>query len=349
MTREPNSAGRIADRIPATIVTGFLGSGKTTLIKRLLETANGRRMALIVNEFGDVGFDADLLAGCGEAACGKDDIVELANGCICCTVADDFLPVMEALLARVSPPDHIIIETSGLALPQPLVKAFNWPSVKGRVTVDGVVTVVDAEAVAAGRVAADEAAITRQREADEALDHDSPIEELFEDQLRCADLVVLSKTDLVSDIQLAAVEAAIAADTRDDARTLRSSIAGLPCDILLGVGAGAENDATSRMSHHEMAGSPDHEHDDFDSFSIASEAPDREISEARIRAAMAVDGVLRIKGLVALAGRETPLAVQAVGPRVESWFRDTPSQNPSLVVIGLADMDRLAVESALKG
>ena len=336
-------------RIPATIVTGFLGSGKTTLIRRLLETANGRRMALIVNEFGEVGFDGELLADCGEAACGKDDIVELANGCICCTVADDFLPVMEALLARDMPPDHIIIETSGLALPQPLVKAFNWPSVKGRVTVDGVVTVVDAEAVAAGRVAADEAAIARQREADDALDHDSPIEELFEDQLRCADLVVLSKTDLVSDSQLATVEAAIAPDRRDAARTIRSSITGLPSDILLGVGAGAEDDTLSRKSHHEMAGSDDHEHDDFDSFSLAVQAPDREISEARIKAAMAVAGVLRIKGLVALAGRPTPLAVQAVGPRVESWFWGEPAASPRLVVIGLADMDRLAVESALKG
>ena len=147
---EVNSTGRI----PATIVTGFLGSGKTTLIRRLLETANGRRMALIVNEFGDVGFDGELLADCSEETCGRDDIVELANGCICCTVADDFLPAMEALLARDTPPDHIIIETSGLALPQPLVKAFNWPGVRERVTVDGVVTVVDAEAVAAGRVAA---------------------------------------------------------------------------------------------------------------------------------------------------------------------------------------------------
>ena len=336
-------------RIPATIVTGFLGSGKTTLIKRLLETANGQRMALIVNEFGEVGFDGELLADCGEAACGKDDIVELANGCICCTVADDFLPVMEALLARDMPPDHIIIETSGLALPQPLVKAFNWPSVKGRVTVDAVVTVVDAEAVAAGRVAADEAAITRQRESDDALDHDSPIEELFEDQLRCADLVVLSKTDLVSDIQIATVEAAIAADRRDDARTIRSGIGGLPSDILLGVGASAEDDTKTRKSHHEMAGADDHEHDDFDSFSIAIEAPDRQISEARIRAAMAVDGVLRIKGLVALSDRATPLAVQAVGPRVESWFRDEPAASLRLVVIGLADMDRLAVENALKG
>jgi cobalamin biosynthesis protein CobW len=340
-----NSTGRI----PATIVTGFLGSGKTTLIRRLLGTANGRRMALIVNEFGDVGFDGELLADCGEETCGKDDIVELANGCICCTVADDFLPAMEALLARQAPPDHIIIETSGLALPQPLVKAFNWPGVRERVTVDAVVTVVDSEAVAAGRVAADEAAIARQRRGDDALDHDSPIEELFEDQLRCADLVVLSKTDLVSDIQIAGVEAMIAPNRRDAARTIRSGIAGLPSDILLGVGAGAEADTTTRQSHHEMAGSDDHEHDDFDSFSIAVEAPDRIVAEARIRAAMAVAGVLRIKGLVVLAGRATPLAVQAVGPRVESWFRDEPAASPNLVVIGLAGMDRMAIEVALRG
>ena len=340
-----NSTGRI----PATIVTGFLGSGKTTLIKRLLETANGRRMALIVNEFGDVGFDGELLADCGQAACGRDDIVELANGCICCTVADDFLPAMEALLARDMPPDHIVIETSGLALPQPLVKAFNWPGVKGRVTVDAVVTVVDAEAVAAGRVAADETAIARQRQGDDALDHDSPIEELFEDQLRCADLVVLSKTDLVDDGQIARVEAAIAPDRRKVARTIRSGLGGLPSNILLGVGAGAEADTGTRQSHHELAGSDDHEHDDFDSFSIPIEAPDRITAETRIRDAMAVAGVLRIKGIVALADRATPLAVQAVGPRVESWFWGESAQSPSLVVIGLAEMDRTAIEAALRG
>ncbi len=342
-------AGRLIEPIPATIVTGFLGAGKTTLIRRLLETADGRRMALIVNEFGDVGFDGDLLADCGAATCGSGDIVELANGCICCTVADDFLPAMEALLARAAPPDHIIVETSGLALPQPLVKAFNWPGVKGRVTVDGVITVVDAEAVAAGRVAADEAAVARQRAADEALDHDSPIAELFEDQLRCADLVVLAKTDLVGDIQIAAVEAAIAPRTRRQARTVRSGIAGLPSDILLGVGAQAEADGVTRQSHHELAGEQDHEHDDFDSFSIAVEAADRALCEARIRAAMAIDGVLRIKGLVSLSGRPTPLAVQAVGPRVDSWFRGEPADNPHLVVIGLADMDRWAAEAALRG
>ncbi len=201
-------------RIPATIVTGFLGAGKTTLIRHLLENAGGRRIALIVNEFGDVGFDGQVLSDCGSEACGADDIIELANGCICCTVADDFLPAMEAILARAEPPDHIIIETSGLALPQPLVKAFAWPTVKPRLTVDGVVTVIDATAVAEGRVASDEAKLAEQRAKDLSLDHDDPVEELFEDQLRCADLIVISKTDLVDAAGLARVEKAIAEDRR---------------------------------------------------------------------------------------------------------------------------------------
>ena len=115
-------------KIPATIVTGFLGAGKTTLIRHLLENAGGRRLALIINEFGDVGVDGEILRACGIESCPEENIVELANGCLCCTVADDFVPAIEALLARAAPPEHIIIETSGLALPKPLVKAFDWPS-----------------------------------------------------------------------------------------------------------------------------------------------------------------------------------------------------------------------------
>ncbi|MCY4504073.1 MAG: cobalamin biosynthesis protein CobW, partial [Alphaproteobacteria bacterium] len=134
-------------KIPATVVTGFLGAGKTSLVRHLLENAAGRRLAIVVNEFGDLGIDGDLLRACGIEGCEDEDIVELANGCICCTVADDFLPTMQALLDRPDPPDHIVIETSGLALPKPLVQAFAWPEVRSRTTVDGVVAVVDAAAV----------------------------------------------------------------------------------------------------------------------------------------------------------------------------------------------------------
>lgn len=333
-------------RIPATIVTGFLGAGKTTIIRRLLEAPGGRRIALIVNEFGDVGFDGAILSDCGREACGADDIIELSNGCICCTVADDFLPAMEAILARAEPPDHIVIETSGLALPQPLVKAFTWPGVRSRVTVDGVVTVVDAAAVAEGRVASDEAKLAEQRVRDLSLDHDDPVEELFEDQLRCADLVIVSKADLVDEAGLARVEAAIAGDRRPEARVLRVANGAIAPEVLLGLGAAAEEDGDNRKSHHELEGE-EHEHDDFDSFVLPVAAAGRDEIEARVRAAMAVPGVLRIKGLAAIDGRAAPLAIQAVGPRVETWFVPDAARRPGLVVIGLRDLDRGAVEAAL--
>ncbi len=184
-------------RVPCTIVTGFLGSGKTTLIRHVLANANGRRLAVIVNEFGDVGIDGEILKGCGDAACPEENIVELANGCLCCTVADEFVPALDLILAREPQVEHIVIETSGLALPKPLVQAFHWPAIKSRVTVDGVVAVVDGAALADGQVSADLDALSRQRQADTALDHDDPIEEVFEDQIACADLVVLNKRDLL--------------------------------------------------------------------------------------------------------------------------------------------------------
>src|SRR5258708_9006386 len=164
-------------KITATIVTGFLGAGKTSLIRHLIDHADGRRLALVINEFGELGIDRELLLGCGIADCRAEDVVELANGCICCTVADDFLPTLQGLLDRAEPPDHIVIETSGLALPQPLVQAFNWPEVKSRVSVDGVVVVIDAAAVAAGRLAHDPIALPAPRTAHPPLHHAHPLPE----------------------------------------------------------------------------------------------------------------------------------------------------------------------------
>ena len=171
----------LTSKIPATVVTGFLGAGKTTLIRHLIENAGGRRFAFVINEFGDLGVDKELIKGCGFEDCKDEDIVELANGCICCTVADDFLPTIQSLIDREDPPEHIIIETSGLALPKPLIKAFTWPEVKTRVTVDGVVAVIDGRAVADGRFADDPEAVAAQREDDPNLDHENPLEEVFED------------------------------------------------------------------------------------------------------------------------------------------------------------------------
>ncbi|HKY95576.1 MAG TPA: cobalamin biosynthesis protein CobW, partial [Kiloniellales bacterium] len=197
-------------KIPATVITGFLGAGKTTLVRHLLENARGRRIAVVVNEFGSLGIDGELLKSCGIAGCEEDAIIELANGCICCTVADDFLPTMEALLARPQPPEHVVIETSGLALPKPLLKAFDWPSVRSRMTVDGVIAVIDGPAVAEGRFADDPEAVSAQRAAAPSLDHDNPLAEVFEDQLAAADLVILNKMDLLDPAALGRLEAALA-------------------------------------------------------------------------------------------------------------------------------------------
>ncbi|MCT8997088.1 cobalamin biosynthesis protein CobW [Chelativorans intermedius] len=337
-------------RVPCTVVTGFLGAGKTTLIRNVLARANGRRIAIIVNEFGDVGIDGELLRSCGIEGCLEDDVLELANGCICCTVADDFVPALDRILARARPVDHILIETSGLALPKPLVQAFNWPNVKNRVTVDGVVAVVDGPALAAGRVAADEAALAAQRAADESLDHDDPIEEVFEDQVACADLVILSKSDLLDEAGLARARRAVERRLSPAVKIVHGANGDVDPGVLLGLGLAVEEDIENRWSHHD--GADEHEHDDFETFIVdlpPVAAPD-ELARRVARAAEA-QNVLRLKGFAHVAGKPMRLVVQAVGPRVthhydRAWKADE-KRATRLVVIGLKGLDRAAVESLL--
>ena len=325
----------MSERVPVTVVTGFLGAGKTTLIRGIVERADGVRFGLIVNEFGEMGFDGEMLSSCLDPTC-NGGVVELTNGCICCTVADDFVPTLEMLLDRPEPPERIIIETSGLALPQPLIAAFAWPSVKPRVTVDAVVTVVDAPAVAMGQFAADPAAVEAEREADSALDHESPLEELFEDQLRAADLVVLSKTDGLDSAALQAVRDVVAREIRDGVAVLDARMA----DIF-GLNAAAEADPAARDGHHGH--DIDHEHDDFESVVVAARFADRAEAEAAVRAISADPGVLRVKGSVSLAGKAAPLFVQAVGPRLETWFGKPGTAAGGLVVIGLKPLPMAAL------
>ena len=346
-------------KIPATVVTGFLGAGKTTLIRHLLSNAGGRRIALIVNEFGDVGVDGELLKACGNATCTEDDIVELANGCICCTVAEDFIPTMEKLLARDVPPDYIVIETSGLALPQPLVRAFNWPQIKTRVTVDGVVTLVDAAAMAEGRFAANEKAVQAQRLSDDALDHETPLGELFADQLTCADLVVLSKSDLLEDGVLAKMTSRVQDGARPGVPVVTAAHGALAPEVLIGLEARAEND--NRLSHHEAehaaAGEQGldhlHDHNDFESFAVTlDEIDDKEVFKSIIQYVVGANDILRVKGFAAVAEKPMRLVVQAVGPRIETyfdrdWLADEPRQT-RLIVIGRAGLDQQAIERALQ-
>ncbi|MEO0497297.1 MAG: cobalamin biosynthesis protein CobW [Pseudomonadota bacterium] len=371
-------------KIPCTVVTGFLGAGKTTIIRNLLAdltaSNSGRRIALIINEFGDLGVDGEVLKGCGDETCTEDDIVELTNGCICCTVADDFVPTITALLEREERPDHIVIETSGLALPQPLVAAFNWPEIKPRVTVDGVVTIVDSAAVAAGRFAHDEAALDAQRKADDNLDHESPLEELFGDQIKCADLIVLNKTDLIDADALASIRATV----QDEAKNAGSNGAvkmvearegRLPASLLIGLESGAEDDLSARKSHHEAHHDDhdhhndhehdhdhghghghshhhhhDHDHDEFSSFVVAAgEVEDVEAFKTRLAEIISAHDILRLKGFVAVAGKPMRLTVQAVGTRVDAYFDGpfTGTRETKLVVIGLADIDPLVIGQAI--
>jgi cobalamin biosynthesis protein CobW len=338
-------------KIPTTIITGFLGAGKTSLVRHLVEHAEGRRLALVINEFGELGIDRELLLGCGVEGCTEEDVIELANGCICCTVADDFLPTLQSLLDRPEPPDHIVIETSGLALPQPLVQAFNWPEVKSRVSVDGVVVVIDAASVAAGRFADDPAALEAQRAADPALDHDNPLEEVFTDQLACADLVILNKTDLLDEAGRANVRQSVAGQLRPVVKLIESSHGVVPSAVLLGLDAAAEDDLANRPSHLDVEG--EHDHDDFESF-VVERGPvsDTALFLRRLGDAIAAHDILRLKGFLAVPGKELRQVVQGVGSRIQHYFdRPWAADEPRasrLVVIGRKGLDRAAIATAIQ-
>lgn len=342
----------MAERIPATVITGFLGAGKTSLIRHLIENNQGKRLAFLINEFGDLGIDKELLVGCGIEGCSEDDVVELANGCICCTVADDFVPSMEALLDRPLPPDHILIETSGLALPKPLIKAFNWPEIRNRVTVDGVITVVDGKAAAEGQFADDPIAVQAARESDPALDHESPLEELYEDQLQCADIVVLNKTDLLQAGEAETLAQEIQSKLRDGVKLIRSAHAMLTPSALLGLGVGAESDLDTRRSHHD--GEDDnHDHDDFDSFAVRlGEISDATALERILSALVAEHGILRIKGFLDRPGRDRREVFHGVGPRFQRYFdrewRAGEERGSKLVFIGFAGFNKTAIAAALR-
>ena len=326
--------------------------GKTTLVRHVLENADGRRLAVIVNEFGDVGIDGDILKSCGIESCTEDSIVELSNGCICCTVADDFVPALMSLLDRPNPPEHIVIETSGLALPKPLVKAFNWPEIASRVTVDGVVAVVDGAAVAAGRFADDPEAIARQRAEDDALDHDNPLEEVYEDQLLCADLVVLNKADLMSAAELKSVTGDICKTLPKAVKVVEVQNGKVSVSVLLGLGAAAEADLESRPSHHDLEG--EHDHEDFDTFvvDVPSFATPKELIE-RIAKATGAHDILRVKGFVEITGKPMRLLVQGVGARIQHQFdrpwRPGEARRGRLVVIGEKGFDKEAIRAAIAG
>lgn len=340
-------------KIPATIVTGFLGSGKTTLLRKLLTNAQGLRIAVIVNEFGELGIDGELLRGCG-IGCDENgeengQLFELANGCLCCTVQEEFAPVMELLAARRDQIDYLVIETSGLALPKPLVQAFQWPALRNAFTVDAVITVVDAPAVAAGDFADDPVAVDAQRRADDNLDHESPLHELFEDQLATADLVIVHKVDGMDAAALEAVERIVRAEAPAGVKLVRASHGDVPLDVLLGLHRAVEDVIDERKTHHDEE--EDHDHDAFDSVSLSLTVTDRARLVAALVALVQRHELYRVKGFVALPGVAMRLVVQGVGPRFDSYFdrpwRSDEARATRLVVIG-DHLDATRLESELQ-
>ncbi|ERT05654.1 cobalamin biosynthesis protein CobW [Lyngbya aestuarii BL J] len=340
-------------KIPVTVVTGFLGAGKTTLLRHLLQNNQGRRIAVLVNEFGEVGIDGELLRSC--QVCEEDEspennIVELTNGCLCCTVQEEFYPTMQELLKRRDRIDCILVETSGLALPKPLVQAFRWPEIRNSATVDGVLTVVDAQALAAGTLVGDLEALEAQRQADPNLEHETPIEELFEDQLACADLVLLTKTDLIDQASLIKVREWLSRELPPGVKVVACQQGDVETNLLLGFNAAVEDHLESRPSHHDHE--EEHEHDDdINSVQlIVDQAFEPTALIEKLKELVQHQEIYRIKGFVDVPNKPMRMVLQGVGNRFDSfydrlWLSDEPRQT-RLVFIG-RELNSTQVEQAI--
>ena len=322
------------EKIPVTILTGFLGAGKTTLIRNLILKNKSKKLAVIINEFGDLGVDGEIVKQCSDETCPEENILELANGCICCTVADDFIPTMKSLLEGQYLPEHILIETSGLALPKPLLKAFEWPEIRSRLTVDSVLAVVDAEAVVNGIFAPQMSTELEEKQNQTYVEHETPLSEVFEDQINCSDVVLLTKPDLVKNISDA--RNIIIKEMERNVPILEVQNGDIGADVILGVNAAAETDLDNRRSHHD--GFDDHEHDDFDTFSISlPKILDIEKFKIVLETLIRKNDILRIKGFLRVESKPLNLLVQGVGKRLSVNFTDTkiPVENTgNLVFIG---------------
>ena len=343
----------MATKIPVTVITGFLGSGKTTLIRHLLQNNQGRRIAVLVNEFGELGIDGELLRSCQicpDDGSTKANIVELTNGCLCCTVQEEFLPTMQELLKRRDSLDCILIETSGLALPKPLVKAFRWHEIRTFATVDAVITVVDCAAVAAGTFASDPKAVESQRQADDSLEHETPLQELFEDQLACADLVVLNKTDLVDSTTQATVMELIEKELPSVVKMVASDRGKLDPSILLSFQAAVEDNLDSRPSHHDTEEDHDHDEDITSTHLILNRTFEPNALQKQLQVLAHEQDIYRIKGFVAVPNKPMRLVLQGVGTRFDQFYdrlwQPDEAKQTSLVFIGQS-LNRAAIESQL--
>jgi cobalamin biosynthesis protein CobW len=261
---------------------------------------------------------------------------------------------MERLLERADQLDGIVVETSGLALPEPLIAAFAWPEIRTRTRVNGVVAVVDGEALAAGHVVANPEALEAQRLADPSLDHATAIEELFEEQLEAADLVLVSRADSLDPASLAALQERLRPSLRPGTPVLPMERGQIDPALVLGLSRPSTdpNHGAEDQDHHDH-----HDHTHVAMESLAINLPgvfDRERLDISLRGLIASGGLIRVKGRLWLPGKARPLQIQGVGPRLECWFEadDTPGSSKEegleLVVLGFG-LNPAQLEATLKG
>ena len=259
---------------------------------------------------------------------------------------------MQELLKRREDIDCLLIETSGLALPKPLIQAFQWPAIRNSATVDGVVTVVDCHALGIGNLVGDLAAVESQREADPNLDHETPIEELFEDQLACADLVLLTKTDLVEADTLARVKKWLQHELQPGVKIVTVKDGEINPDLLLGFNAAVEDNLDSRHSHHDHE--EEHEHDeDINSIELVLDRTfEPEALIEQLRELLNEQEIYRIKGFINVANKPMRLVLQGVGNRFDTFYdrlwASTEPRQTRLVLIG-HDLQRESIEAKLLG
>jgi cobalamin biosynthesis protein CobW len=358
-------------KTPVTIVTGFLGSGKTTLISNLLKSMPKRRLALLVNEFGEVSVDGALLREAGKD--GGVEVYDLPNGCICCTVQDDFLPVMKRLQERKGQIDHVIIETSGLALPTPVMHALSWPEIRNDFQLDAVLTVVDAPLLLDGELEDGRAIPGSESGTSQKPEHLDSVAAILNEQLENADVVVLNKIDELTEDQLLAAEQLVRSkapkvrflelayhaqlDTRlclglqlheepvdmEHAHVHHAPISTMPDELSQPLADHARLDghkhgALGGHDHGEHSHEHFHEHDTgWQSFVLRSKGEQNlEKLKSAIREATIRQPILRAKGFAAVEGKRSRLVLQAVRSRVQTYFEpeECTDTESSVVFIG---------------